>query len=128
MVAYLLGCFGLCRNKPFQPDTPPFSIQPYTTFEHNSQAAQAYAAKAARLLEQIGPNIRQGMSEAVSQQLGEITQGFTTEVTQLEQACRTLQHAAARLRETNQRVAWLWGIGGFLAGAIAMVVVMTRVI
>ena len=36
-MAYLLGCFGLSANKPFQPDTPPFSIQPYTTFEHNSE-------------------------------------------------------------------------------------------
>jgi len=35
-VAYLLGCFGLCGNKPFQPDTPPFSIQPNTTFDHSS--------------------------------------------------------------------------------------------
>ncbi len=36
MVAYLLGCFDLPGNKPFQPGTPPFSIQPNTTFEHNS--------------------------------------------------------------------------------------------
>ena len=35
-MAYLLGCFGLSGNKPFQPDTPPFSIQPNTTFDHNS--------------------------------------------------------------------------------------------
>ena len=92
--------------------------------QDQQQAAQAYAAKAERLLKQIGPSIRQGMSEAVSQQLGEITQRFTTEVTQLEQACRTLQYAAARLRETNQRVGWLWGIGGFLAGMIVMGVAM----
>jgi len=36
MVAYLLGRFDLIGNKPFQLDTRPFSIQPYTTFEHSS--------------------------------------------------------------------------------------------
>jgi hypothetical protein len=45
MVAYLLGCFGLSGNKPFQPDTPPFSIQPYTTFEHSSGGGNVVCAK-----------------------------------------------------------------------------------
>ena len=31
--------FGLCGNKPFQPDMPPFPIQPYTTFEHSPPLA-----------------------------------------------------------------------------------------